>query len=153
VLLRAVDQAFDHASWHGPSLRNSFRGLSGSEASWRSAPGRKSIAEICVHTAYWKYAARRILTGEKRGSFPLTGTNWFAREEPYTESAWKDDLALLDERHALWRSTVSELEPAKLGTIAKGKYTVADVVQGVAAHDLYHAGQVQLIRRMMGLSA
>ena len=71
VLLRILDEAFDQRSWHGTNLRGSIRGLTPDAAAWRPAPGRHNIWELVVHAAYWKYAVRRRLLGEKRGSFPL----------------------------------------------------------------------------------
>ena len=78
LLLRMLEQAFDRKSWHGPNLRGSIRGVSASDAAWRPADGRHSIAEQVLHAAYWKYVVRRKLTGEKRGSFALPGSNWFS---------------------------------------------------------------------------
>src|SRR3954452_20585561 len=85
------DQAYDHQSWHGPNLKGSIRRLSGTDAIWRPGPGRHNVAEIVVHAAYWKYAVLRRLLGMKRGSFPLQGSNWFVREAPYGEQAWRAD--------------------------------------------------------------
>ena len=68
-LLAQLDEAFDRRSWHGPNLRGSLRGMGAAKASWRPAPERHNAWEIAVHAAYWKYAAWRRLTGEKRGSF------------------------------------------------------------------------------------
>lgn len=79
LLLRCIDEAFDRKSWHGTNLRGSIRGLTATEASWRAQPERKNVHEIVLHCAYWKYTVRRRLTGEKRGSFPLKGANWFER--------------------------------------------------------------------------
>jgi len=53
LLLRALDTAYDHSSWHGPILRGSLRGVSAEEAAWRPAPGRHNIWELAVHAAYW----------------------------------------------------------------------------------------------------
>ena len=77
ILLALVDEAFDRQAWHGPTLRGSLRGVTPAQAQWRPAPGRHNIRELTVHAAYWKYAVRRRLNGEKRGSFALKGSNWF----------------------------------------------------------------------------
>src|SRR5712671_3085636 len=98
-LLQMIDQAYNKKSWHGPNLRGGVRGLSTARAAWRPADNRHSIAEIAVHAAYWKYTVRRRLLGEKRGSFPLKGSNWFARPAEATDAAWRADVALLDETH------------------------------------------------------
>lgn len=150
LLVALLDEGFDHHSWHGPNLRGSLRGLAAAQAAWRPSPRRHSIWEIAVHAAYWKYAARRKLTGEARGSFPLKGSNWFRRGDGRPDPrAWRRDLALLAEQHRLLRAVVVELTPAQLSRRARGsRYTVAFLVRGVAAHDLYHAGQIRLLKRL-----
>ncbi|MFQ5411533.1 MAG: DinB family protein, partial [Phycisphaerae bacterium] len=67
LLLQNLDAAYDKAAWHGPNLKGSVRGLRVAQAVWRPRPKRHNIAEIVVHAAYWKYAVRRRLRGEKRG--------------------------------------------------------------------------------------
>src|SRR5437879_10787282 len=90
VLLDAIDLAFDHRAWHGPNLRGSIRGVTSREAAWRPGSGRHNIWELVVHAAYWKYAARRRLRGDRRGAFPLPGSNWFARPAAADEKQWRD---------------------------------------------------------------
>jgi uncharacterized damage-inducible protein DinB len=150
LLLRNFDQAFDAPAWHGTNLRGSLRGLSLDELTFRPGPNRHDIWELAVHCAYWKYAVRRRITQEKRGSFPLEGSNFFARPEGNpTKAAWTRDLKLLDETHAQLREVIADLSERRLGTKAKGsRYTVRDTVLGIAAHDLYHAGQIQLLKRL-----
>jgi hypothetical protein len=149
-LLVQLDQAFDRRSWHGTNLRGSLRGVSLRDAAWRPAPGRHNIWELAVHAAYWKYAVRRRLTDEGRGSFPLEGANWFERPEQATAAAWSTDLALLREQHRLLRQAVSSCDGQDLLEPASGGQTSRfDLIAGVIAHDLYHAGQIQLLKRLM----
>jgi uncharacterized damage-inducible protein DinB len=149
-LLEQLDEAYDRRSWHGTNLRGSIRGLSGDRALWRPSPDRHNIWEIVVHAAYWKYVARRRLTGEKRGVFPWKGSNWFPSPVPPTEDQWRADVALLGESHRRLREAVASLGDADLGRRAPGgKETVAHLLRGVAAHDLYHAGQIQLLKRLL----
>ena len=99
LLLTILDQAYDHPSWHGTNLRGSIRRVSLEQAAWRPGPQRHNIWETMVHAAYWKYTAWRRLTGTKRGSFPLVGSNWFRRPEDMTERAWRSDVELLERMH------------------------------------------------------
>jgi hypothetical protein len=147
VLLRQLDLAFDRTSWHGPNLRGAIRRVTAAEAAWRPAPQRHSIAEQVLHAAYWKYTVRRRLRGDKRGSFPLKGSNWFPQPKPFGDDDWVGCVELLVDEHRQLRDAVAALDPQKLAK-RSGRFTVADVVLGAAAHDLYHAGQVQLLRRM-----
>jgi hypothetical protein len=146
----ALDEAFDRRSWHGTNLRGSLRGVSARAAAWRPAPRRHNIWEEAVHAAYWKYTVWRRVTGEKRGSFPLKGSNWFARPVGHASAAaWAADIRMLTETHRHLRGAIARLNDADLESLASGgKVTIGWLVRGVIAHDLYHAGQIQLIKRL-----
>ena len=153
--LAAIDWAFDHQSWHGTNLRGSLRGLTLDEVTARPRPGRHNIWELVVHCAYWKYVVRRRLTGEKRGSFPLKGSNFFERPVPGAPRAaltrlWRADLTLLDEMHSQLRAVVGSLPGASLDDPGSAQRpTPLWLVQGIVSHDLYHAGQIQLLKRLV----
>jgi hypothetical protein len=149
VLLAGCDRAYDRKSWHGTNLRGALRGLTAREAAWRPGRGRHNVWEIAVHAAYWKYVVIRSLTGGRRGSFAVAGSNWFEREGG-SEAEWKGDLALLDATHRCLRDAIAGVDPAALERRLPGrKATRLELVTGAAAHDLYHAGQIQLIKRLM----
>jgi hypothetical protein len=145
LLLDGIDEAFGKKAWHGPNLRGSIRGLMAREAAWRPSPRRHNIWEIVVHAAYWKYAVRRRILGEKRGSFPLKGSNWFPRPFSADDKAWREDVALLVAEHEKMRAAVTRLAEAKPSA---GSSTLVRLVQGIAFHDVYHAGQIQLLKRL-----
>jgi hypothetical protein len=150
VLLALVDEAYDRRSWHGPNLRGSLRGLSAEQAARRPSPGRHSAWEVTVHAAYWKYAAWRRLTGEKRGAFARAGSNWFDAAAEPTPARWRADLRLLAACHERLRSAVAALCDDDLGRkTPDGRETIGRLVRGAAAHDLYHAGQIQLLKRLL----
>jgi len=149
ALLDAMDEAFERKAWHGPNLRGAIRGLSVADAAWRPADDRHSIWELVVHTAYWKYAVRRRLVGDKRGSFASKGSNWFSRPSAPSEAGWRDDSALLVAEHRRLMQAAAALDPRRLHTRARGsKATPAALLRGIAFHDVYHAGQIQLLKRM-----
>jgi len=149
LLLTLVDQSFDHPAWHGTNLRGSLRGLTVRQLSWRPGKGRHNIWEVAVHCAYWKYTVRRRILNEKRGSFPLKGSNWFLRTGAEGIGVWKADLAMLDDCHQQLRKAVAEISSKDLkNRSAKGMWTIAQMIEGIASHDLYHAGQIQLLKRL-----
>src|SRR5512136_1760968 len=98
-LLRLLDESFGTKAWHGTNLRGAVGRLDQKQAAWRPAPGRHNIWEIAVHAAYWKYVVRRRLLGERRGSFPLEGSNWIPRPIGLSEKAWRQDRDLLEQTH------------------------------------------------------
>jgi len=148
LLLAALDEAYDRKSWHGTNLRGALRKLTPEDVLRRPARARHNIQEIVVHAAYWKYVVRRSLTGMKRGSFPLKGSNWFPRPAGGL-AEWRGDLDLLAGEHRELRATIAAFDPGKLNDLtARGHFTCAALIRGIAAHDLYHAGQIQLLKRL-----
>lgn len=140
LLRTLLDEGFSRQSWHGPNLRGALRGVTAGQAAWRPAAGRHNIWELVVHSAYWKYAVRRRLTGEKRGAFPLKGSNWFPRDGEGGQAAWLVDLKLLNEQHQSLMDAVDALK--------RVDERQARLIRGAAVHDLYHAGQIQMLKRL-----
>ena len=151
ILIHAIEEGYAKKAWHGPNLCGAIRGLSAKEAARRPGKDRHNIWEIVVHCAYWKSVVRRRILGEKRGSFPLKGSNWFARPEAQpNESDWRADVKLLDDMHRLMVEAITQLPSADLKKFPKGsKFDNRSTISGIAMHDVYHAGQIQLIKRMM----
>ena len=143
-LLDLFEECFERKTWHGPNLWQSLKGVTAKQAAWRPGPNRHDIWEVALHTAYWKYAVRRRLEGGKRGSFAIKGSNFFTRPEPgkLSDAVWKEDKSLLRQEHEALRKAIrSALEK---GVTPK----VRRMLWGVALHDVYHAGQIRLLRRL-----
>jgi hypothetical protein len=149
LLLRWIEEGFSQKAWHGPNLRGAIRRVDAAQASWRPASGRHNIAEIVVHCAYWKYAVRRRIRDDKRGSFALTGSNWFALPGNLSQAQWRGYVKLLDAEHEALMQAVAE---ASWGDLCRTKSgpgkSIAAHVYGVAMHDVYHAGQIQTLKAL-----
>jgi len=149
ALIQQLEESYRQRSWHGTNLRGSVRGLTLEQLSWRPSPRRHNIWEIVVHCAYWKYIVRRRLTGGQHGSFPLQGSNFFKRPVESTMKAWKSDLHLLDEMHTLLVEEVKKLTPSDLAKFPNGsRFNNLQTISGITMHDVYHAGQIQLLKRL-----
>jgi len=145
LLLALLAEGYSKKTWHGPNLRQSLKGVTAKQAAWRPGPGRHNIWELTLHAAYWKYVARRRIDGGKRGSFTLEGSNFFPRPEKGKagETDWRKDLALLEQEHrALMLAVRHTLKSPRARKLLPTLY-------GVAFHDVYHAGQIRLLRRLM----
>ncbi len=145
LILALLDEGYEKKTWHGPNLKQSIKGVTARQAAWRPGPGRHNIWELTLHAAYWKYAVRRRIEGGKRGSFALKGSNFFARPEKgrLSEAAWRTDKALLEREHRALHQTIARvLRTPRAARLLRMLY-------GVAFHDVYHAGQIRLLRRLM----
>src|SRR5437867_13379474 len=146
-LIDLIDEAFDKRAWHGPTLRRAIAGVTPAQATWRPAPGRHNILELTLHAAYWKHEVRRRLRGgrpEPFPRFPYRGSNWFDVDG----TSFKTAVRMLVDEHRALRATVAALTPNALARRVRGRDTAAFTIRGIAAHDLYHAGQIQLLRRL-----
>lgn len=159
LLLESLHEGYAGPAWHGPSLRGALRGVTSRTAAARPGAGRHNIWEIAVHAAYWKYAVRRRLLGEKEHRFAYEGRNWFTRPDgsksraksaASLERAWSEDVALLSRAHRELCATVASLKERDLDRAARGSHqTPRFMIEGIAMHDVYHAGQIQLLRRLL----
>ena len=150
VLLRQLMLAYDRRSWHGPNLRGALRGVTPEAAAYRPQPERHNIWETTVHCAYWKYRVCRLLRPEDAEAFPLKGSDWFPRPVERSVSAWRRDLGLLQEWHERLLAAAGSVDPERLDArpSERSEFTVLELLCGAAAHDLYHAGQIRLLRRL-----
>ena len=144
LLLALLDEGYQRKTWHGPNLRQSLRGITAKQAAWRPGPRRHNIWEETLHAAYWKYAVRRRLEGGKRGSFVLKGHNFFPRPEKgkATEVAWRADQEILETEHCAMLDTIAKILQSPVSE------KNLKMIYGVAFHDVYHAGQIRMLRRL-----
>ena len=140
-----LDEAYEKKTWHGPNLKQSIKGVTAQQAAWRPGGDRHNIWEVTLHATYWKYAVRRRIEDGKRGTFALKGCNFFPRPEKgkLNEAAWAADKKLLEREHrALCKAVARVLRTSRGARFMPQLY-------GVALHDIYHAGQIRLLRRLM----
>jgi uncharacterized damage-inducible protein DinB len=144
ILLALLNEGYQRKTWHGPNLLQSLKGVTAPQAAWRPGRGRHNIWEVVLHAAYWKYAVRRRLEGGQRGSFVLKGHNFFVRPEKRkaTEAAWRADQKILDAEH---RAMVDAIRKTLEFPVSEKNLKM---IYGVAFHDVYHAGQIRLLRRL-----
>lgn len=151
VLIETLERAYRKKSWHGTNLRGTLRALPPEARLWRPGPERPNPWELATHAAYWKYIALKALEPEAGHAFGERGSNFFLREGPLGEADWKADLLRLDAFHIQLIAAAGRLRPQDLNLPAPGRRDTAfTLLAGVAAHDLHHAGQIQLIRRLKG---
>ncbi len=149
--LHLLDPPAGERLWYGGATAlGSLRGVSAAAAAWKPSPKRHSIWELTLHIAYWKYAVRRRLDPTvPRGSFPRAPANWPAAPDEQTARTWKLDRDLLAAEHEALVRVARGLERPEIDHRGgKGDYRNLDLLLGVATHDIYHTGQIQLMKRL-----
>jgi len=151
LLVELIQPAPGRSGWHGgPTPVGALRGVSAEQAWWRPTPRRKSIWTLTLHIAYWNYAVRRQLEGGERGAFPRAPSNWPLPPASPDPRRWAEDVALLKEEHARLVRVAAGASPRMLGRRppTSRHWTYGELIVGIAAHDAYHTGQIQLMKRL-----
>jgi uncharacterized damage-inducible protein DinB len=149
---RIADQltrANEGGAWHGPSLAEILSGVTAAQAAAKPVAGAHSIWELVLHVAAWEGAAReRIETGKH---LPPADGDWPEISDT-SEAAWQRTLARLNERHAALLETIKHLDDARLSQQIgerEGGVSVYATLHGVIQHNLYHAGQIALLKKAL----
>jgi len=139
-------RAFEGKAWHGPSVREVLAGVTAEQAARHPLPDAHSIWEIVVHIGVWEAFVRRRLEGEVITDVPPE-QDWPPVADT-SEAAWKRTLEDLERGHQRLRKVISELPESRLSETVSGMgYSVYFMLHGVVQHDLYHAGQIALLKK------
>jgi uncharacterized damage-inducible protein DinB len=145
---RIADQlrrAFDGGAWHGPALLELLDDVDAATAAARPLPQVHTIWELVLHVAAWDRAGLRRLSGKVcqlkgKANFPLM-------PEP-TEKAWRDAVEAAKRTHQALVQTVAGLTDKRLRDPVPGKkYDFYYMLHGIAQHELYHAGQMAILKK------
>jgi hypothetical protein len=145
---RVLMEGYGQGAWHGPDLNAALAGVTSPMAFWRPAVGRHNIAEIAVHHAYCARGVRSQLAGHAAEPFLFPGEDWFelAGEDVV---AWRTVLATVDSEQRRLGELVAEIAAGRVASPLADAERF-NLVLGITCHAVYHAGQIQLIRRLHG---
>ncbi|HEX6983205.1 MAG TPA: DinB family protein [Balneolaceae bacterium] len=149
-VLELLDPPKGFEPWHGgPTLMGALRGVDSKQAAWKPAPDRHSIWELALHIAYWKYSVRRNINPESKKGFGKSPANWPAVGEA-TDENWKKDKTLIKSEHEKLIKEIKAFPEDQLNEYSsdKKKWTFRQLLGGIATHDTYHIGQIQLMKRL-----
>ena len=149
---RIADQlrrAFDGDAWHGDSLIEILEGVTAAQTAARPITRAHTIWELVLHIAAWDGAVLRRLSGT---AVTLSDAENFPSVTDTSEAAWLRTLAEMRRVHEELVRAVSTFPDSRLEEIVPGKkdahYTFYYMLHGVLQHELYHAGQIALLKKM-----
>jgi uncharacterized damage-inducible protein DinB len=146
-ILDQMDRAFSGDAWHGPSLLSLLEGLFAEDASKHPVAGAHSIWELVHHAAAWKTIAQHRLAGE---TVEVTTERDWPLVWEVSDVAWKRSVENLSESHQRLRHVAEKLQDHELETNAGGSDCSRYVLlHGVIQHDVYHAGQIAILRKAL----
>ena len=139
-----LKRAFEGDAWHGPALLEILEGVSAAQAAARPLPGAHNIWELVMHIAVWEDVVRRRIEGDTMpGNADL---DWNVKHGS-GETDWRETLDRLKSGHQELRKAVSALTDSRLEEKTPGGVSIYGLVHGAVQHDLYHAGQIALLKK------
>ena len=144
-ILNQLERSYRAEAWHGPAVLEILAGVTAADAARRPIAAAHTIWELVLHMAYWKDIVRRRLAGERPETDEAENFPVIADPSP---AAWGRALARLEAAHEGLVQEIAPLEDGQLEEPAPGG-TVARYVllHGMVQHDLYHAGQIAILRK------
>ena len=148
LIAEQLRRAFEGDAWHGPSLFELLKDVDAATAAAKPSPDVHSIWELVLHIAVWDAASIRRLSGERTQP---TGVDNFPIVPKPTEAAWRKAVAAAKRTHDALVKTVKALPESRLRERVPGKkYDFYFMLHGVVQHELYHAGQIAILKKIRG---
>ena len=148
-ILDQLKRAYEGPAWHGPSVKEILSGITAQQAHARPLPNAHSIWELVHHIAVWEDAGRRRLAGDP-AEIPISSPEDWPPAEDASEAAWSQVKDALDRGHHALVEAISRVPDSRLDEpIMEDKSSVYVTLQGVIQHDLYHAGQIAILKKAL----
>src|SRR5882762_7596884 len=149
-ILDQLKRAYEGGAWHGPSVCEVLTGVTATQAHARPPlQNAHSIWELTQHIAVWENVGRRRLEGD-RAAIEISSPEDWPPADDTSETAWEQSKAVLDRSHEALREAISRIPEERLDEpILEGMSSVYVTVHGVIQHDLYHAGQIALLKKAL----
>ena len=141
-----LKRAYQGEAWHGPSLRELLDGVTAKQAAARPVPSAHSIWELVNHIIAWEQIAKRRLEGDPVKN-PPDEMN-FPPVTEASEAAWNATLQTLADSNKALRDAIRKIDDTRLDEIVpEAVYSNYAMLHGVIQHDLYHAGQIAMLKK------
>jgi Uncharacterized protein conserved in bacteria len=153
-LERISDQfqrAFNGPAWHGPSVLSLLEEVTAAQAAAHPIPGAHSIWELTLHIAAWESACLRRLQGDPAQL--SDEEDWPSINDP-SEDSWLATKQRLIDVHEQLLEAISTTDESRLDLPIIGDRdpefsSVYVTLHGGVQHDLYHAGQIAILKKAL----
>jgi len=148
-ILDQLKRAYEGNAWHGPSVRELLADVTAEQAHARPLRNAHSIWELTHHIAVWENAGRRRLSGD-RAQIEISSPEDWPPADDTSEAAWQKAKASIDRSHQSLIEAIARVPESRPDEpISEGMSTVYATLHGVIQHDLYHAGQIAILKKAL----
>ena len=147
-----IRRAHDGHAWHGSSIKELLSGVTAAQAAERPVKNAHTIWELVRHMMVWRAVVCRRIGGDPVRS--LTPARDWPAIGRSTDAAWAATLADFEQSQRQLLETVGRISDARLADmVPEHPYTFYVMLHGVVQHDVYHAGQIALLKKALGRPA
>jgi uncharacterized damage-inducible protein DinB len=143
-----IRRAFEGDAWHGDSIKELLAGVTAAVAAARPIKDAHTIWELVLHIAAWDGAVSRRIGG---AAVKLTDKQNFPPVKDTSPAAWSRALSHLEQTHNQLIEAVAAFPDSRLNDQVPGKtedyYDFYYMFSGIVQHELYHAGQIALLKK------
>jgi uncharacterized damage-inducible protein DinB len=142
-------RAFERDAWHGPAVLETLQGVTAEQAHAHPIAGAHSVWEVVLHlSATYGLVLRRL----RGNAAPLSAAEDWPPVPAPAEASWQEAVATLRRHNAELRDAVRAFPADRLDQplVPDPPYTAYTQFIGLTQHDLYHAGQISLLKRALG---
>ena len=141
-ILHLLVQSFDGHAWHGPTVMEALAGMNSDTASARIGTDTHSIHELVLHIAAWRNFVEKKLTGIE---FEMTEELNFPKP-----GSWDSAISSLRKSQSGLVNALVSFPESRLGDLVPGRnYDFYTLLHGIIQHDIYHAGQIMIIKKSL----
>lgn len=156
-LRRELNATLEGDPWYGLAVLRILESLDASAAAAHPVHGAHSIWELVAHMTAWVNETNRRLRGGPHGD-PREG-DWPAVAST-TPDSWSAACSALRQAHADLARTLTAIDDPDLGRQIAGAQvdaagqpvTFYQTAVGLLQHDAYHAGQIALLKKALGIA-
>jgi uncharacterized damage-inducible protein DinB len=145
-----IRRAFQGDAWHGDSIKKLLAGVTAATAAARPIKNAHSIWELVLHISAWDDAVFRRIGG---AAVELTKEQDFPPVKDTSAAAWRQTLSHLKQTHNQLIKAVAAVPDSRLQDQVPGKtedyYDFYHMFSGIVQHELYHAGQIALLKKAL----
>jgi uncharacterized damage-inducible protein DinB len=132
-------------AWHGPAVLEVLEGVGAETAGRRPLREAHTIWEIVRHIEVWDRVVLRRLQGE---TFDPTPEQDWPPVRDTDEDSWRRDVDAMIATHEELNRAILAMDPDALeAPMAPGRPALFHMVHGAIQHELYHAGQIALLKK------
>lgn len=141
-IISLLSRTFEKNAWHGPSVKEVLNDIT-AEQSFTKLRDTHSIIELVAHMTAWRIFVIKKLEGDE---------NYKVEDEKNfpSETDWMKTLNDLSASQLHLLELLKDFPATKLSDVVHAppyKYSFYTLLHGIIHHDLYHIGQIALIKK------